>query len=437
MAKLGAYLFLACILPFTLLVQFSFALDSVALDHARRGDTFLQQGLQFQAITEYRRAMGAGVDHPDLYRNLAIALFEVGLLDEAIAELEKAVELYPDGDLMHLELGVLYLARSRLDDARTQLFQALERNPGSAASYYYLAEYFFSAGQYDYAWLAARMALLMGHPGGEVIRGKLAGVSPEPAAPLWHLDENQYHIRQILVESRQVAEKLVERLRQGELFEDIAGVESLGPNIDQGGYTGSFQAAELHLEIIKGLAGNGMLGDPFIFGTEEQVQIVQQIPPFDFEFWRTSREGSAPAPTAAEDAGPEKGQALGAGAIKAPAALPLPQAGPSPVETEMAGLSAAQEVRVITPAQQKRKLVFTIHVGIFNSAEEAEERLDRLRALDLPGYTFEEKKPEGRVTFGVVAAKTGSYLAVREAMEKLKSLGLDYFIHQDYQELEK
>lgn len=441
MNKFRAPFLLACLLSFLLPAESSFALlDGPAVEHARKAEGLLQQGMQFQAIAEYRQAILYGVHHPDVYRNLAIALFEVGHLDDALAELEKAVAIFPGGDLMHLELGILYLARNNLEKSRTHLLNALELNPGSAAAYYYLAECFFKAGQFAHAWRATRMAMLFGHPGAGVIHDKLRGVSPEPTAALWRLRENEYHIRQILVDSTELADTILARLRQGELFEDVAGVESLGANAEQGGYAGKFHPAELRPEIVEALSMAGVLGEPFSVKVGEQVQIVQQIPPFDFAFWQAPAPEPMTATAVPVPAASEKNDdpsALLAGMAPA-TSTPQRQAplSSADLEKDVAGDEDGSRpgagVRLIAPLKQKRHVSFIVHAGAFKAVEEAEERLARLLALDLPGYIFREAAANGTdTTYGVVAAKTESYLAALAVVEKLKSLGFDYFINRD------
>lgn len=418
-----------------------------AIEHARRADFFLQQGQQFRAIGEYRQAISQGAIHPDLYRNLAIALFDVGLLDDAVAELEKAVEIFPESDLMHLELGILYLAKSRLEASRKQLLLALELNPGSAASYYYLAECLFRSQAFDHAWRAARMAIVLGHPGEEVLR-KLRAVSVEPVSSLWHQSDNEYHIRQILVESREEAENIIERLRRGELFEDVAGVESIGTNTDQGGYAGRFQSSELHPEIIEAITMTGVLGDPVIVKSGEQFQIVQRLPPFDFDSWETEEELSGPVATLPQEAAGRSGEEIMVIVAqkqkrKPPSSLPKESFNPEDEpdaavvgETDVlvgyeSETQASDDVMVIVAGKQKHKPTFTVHAGAFVTVEEAERRLSMLLALTLPGYIFPEQTEDGTTLYGLVAVKTDSSLVVRDAVQKLKSLGFDYFINRD------
>ncbi len=445
MNTIRAPFILACVLFFLLPAGSSFAalLDGPAIGHARKAESLMQQGQQFQAIVEYRQAILYGVHHPDVYRNLAIALFEVGFLDEALVELEKAVAIFPGGDLMHLELGILHLAGNNLEKSRTALLRALEINPGSGAAYYYLAENFLKTGQFDYAWRAARMAMLFGHPGAGVIHDKLRGVSTETIAALWHLRENEYHIRQILVETTEEADIILERLRQGELFEDVAGVESLGANAEQGGYAGFFHPAELRPEIVEVLSRAGVLGEPCSVKVGDQVQVVQQIPPFDFEFWQAFPPGSViaaavPTHTASKEADDQSAQArkvIAAVKQKRQVALPSAQL-VEDVAGDEDGSLTGPGVKLMVPLKHKRQVTFIVHAGIFKAVEEAEERLARLLALDLPGgYIFRNPSDvNGTGTYGVVATKTESYLAALAAVEKLKSLGFDYSINRDYRD---
>ena len=364
--------------------------------YLKSGDIYMQQGNLFQAINQYRRAIGLGVEHPDLYRNLAIALYDLGFVQDAIVEMEKAVVIAPDKDVMHLELGILYLVKEQLKEAKEQFFKTLALNPGSANAYYYLGELFYRSGQYDYAWLAARMAQLLGHPGQDLIR-KLINVSTEPKIQSWRETGDEVYLRQILVDSSEKAENIVERMKGGELFEDIAGTESQGGNTAVGGYAGHFKLQELQPDIAKVLQTQKILGEPAIVPTSEGFHIVQRIVPFDFAYWENSIEGSG-----GEEA------------------------------------SQPKEVRVIEAAkykvskkEAKDRGVYSVYAGSFKNPTLADERVRQLRQLGFESYSKEILNESGEVWHSVIAGIYKSRKAAEAVGEKLKAEGYEYFIHKD------
>ncbi len=252
-----------------------------AATHERKGDKYLRVDRNFLAIEEYRQAIKQGIKRPDLFGKLALVLYQQGFVDEAIVEMEKAV----DSDFFRIELGILYLAKDRLEKAKEQFFVALEINPTYAHVYYYLGELFLRTGDYDMAWLSVKMAQRLGHKGQDLVR-KLSALSKEPNVDPWNKSGEDLYIRQILVDTYEKAEDIVNRISGEELFEDIAFNESMGPSATVGGFMGHFNPSEVHPKIAKALLEREILVDPVIVETEKGFHIVQRIIPFDFNSWK-------------------------------------------------------------------------------------------------------------------------------------------------------
>ncbi len=256
-----------------------------AVAHEKKGDIYEKEGRDFLAIEEYRQAVKQGINHPDLFRKLAITLYNLGLVDDAIVEMEKAVKLSSNKDfLITMELGIFYLAKDRIEKAKEQFFAVLGMNPGFADAYYYLGKLFLREKDYDMAWLSVKMAQRLGHRGQDIVR-KLGDLSKEPGVDPWNESGEDLYIRQILVDTYEKAEDIVNRISGGELFEDLAGSESMEPNASLGGFVGHFNPSELHPKIAEALLERGVLTDPVIVETERGFHIVQRIIPFDFNFW--------------------------------------------------------------------------------------------------------------------------------------------------------
>ena len=262
--------------------------ETSAESHEKRGDVHYQDGRNFQAIDEYRQAIKQGMDHPELYRKLAIVLYGRGLLDDAIVEMEKALALSPDTDLLVIiELGILYLAKDRLENAQEQFFAALQINPGFADAYYYLGEVFLRKKEYDMAWLFVKMTQRLGLKAQDLMR-KLSGLSNEPGVevePRQETGEDVY-IRQILVHTHEKAEDILNLISEGEIFDDLAFTESMGLNATIGGFVGHFRPLELHPNVARALRKQEVLAEPVIVQTEKGFHVVQRIMPFDFDSWK-------------------------------------------------------------------------------------------------------------------------------------------------------
>jgi tetratricopeptide (TPR) repeat protein len=253
--------------------------------HERKGDVYVKNSRSFLAIEEYRQAIEQGINKPDLFWKLALVLYRMGLLDDAIVEMEKAVDLSSGDDLFRIDLGVLYLAKDRLEKAKEQFLVVLGINPGYALVYYYLGEVFLRTGNYDMAWLSVKMANRLGNKGQDIIR-KLSALSKEPDVNPWKDAGEDLYIRQILVDTYEKAQDIVERLSGGELFENIAFKESIGSSAASGGFIGHFEPSAIHPKITEALLSREILADPVIVETEKGFHIVQRIVPFDLTSWK-------------------------------------------------------------------------------------------------------------------------------------------------------
>lgn len=255
-----------------------------ASSHEEKGDKYVAAHSFFLAVEEYQQAINQGINHPNLFRKLSSILYKTGFVDEAIIEMQKAVSLLPCADILRIELGVLYFARDRLEKAKEQFCVALKNNPGLTHSYYYLGEIFLRTGDYDMAWLCVNIAKRHGYKGQDIIR-KLSILSKEPDIDPWSTNEKDLYIRQILVHDYKKAENIVDRIAEGELFEDIAFKESLGPNANVGGFMGDFRSSEMHPDLANALLEREVLSDPIIVETEQGFHIIQRLTPFDLDYW--------------------------------------------------------------------------------------------------------------------------------------------------------
>jgi tetratricopeptide (TPR) repeat protein len=256
-----------------------------ALAHEKKGDKYVTVNRFLMATEEYRQAINQGINDPNLFRELALILYKTGFVDEAIVEMEKAVNLSPYADILRIELGILYFAKDRLEKAKEQFFAALKINPGLTHAYYYLGELFLRTGDYDMAWLCVNMAKRYGYKGQDIIR-KLSVLSKEPDVDLWNKSEEDVYIRQIFVDDYKKAENIVDRISGGELFEDIAFKESLGPNANVGGFMGHLSLSDMDPKFANVLREREVLADPVIVETKRGFHIIQRIVPFDFNLWK-------------------------------------------------------------------------------------------------------------------------------------------------------
>ncbi len=92
-----------------------------------------------------------------------------------------------------------------------------------------------------------------------------------------HSVTEDLHLRQILVDTRAKAEDIIDRIANGEIFEEIAFKESMESNAYAGGYMGRVDPSNLHPAIADALLNNDESKDPAIVETERGFHIVQRV----------------------------------------------------------------------------------------------------------------------------------------------------------------
>ncbi len=352
-------------------------------DHVSKAEIFVREGRHFQAVKEFREALKKDNSRPEIHGYLSVLLYNLGFVDDAIEEMRKAVDLYPVDVHLNMELGRLYFVRNNSGDAMEQFFLVLEMNPGHASAYYYLGELFLRMKEYDMAWISARMAQRAGHKGHDLI-SKLGDLSEEPKVVPWKKPGKELYIRQILVNKREKAEELVSRMKEGELFEDIAAKELTDPTAEVGGFLGRLDPSDVHPDIAAELLDKAILSQPVIVETGKGYHIVQRVAPFDFSYWEE---------LIAEHSSSDKKKGEGEG-------------------TE--------------PLRGKGS--YLVYAGVFKSEKNAIQRAEDLRELGFPSY----HSLKG-TWFNVVAGRYESYQEALEAGKKIAGQGYEYYIPEKKQ----
>jgi tetratricopeptide (TPR) repeat protein len=391
--------------------------------HIERGNTYLINDRPFAAVEEFELAIQQGADDPILFRNLSIILYDLGFLDEAIDYMKKALSLSPYASSFRMELGIIYLAQADYGKAREQFLSVLERNPGFSNAYYYTGETFYRTKDYDMSWMFAETAKQLKHKSKSLIL-KLEKVSEAPDIRPWDTEDDSLLIRQILVDSRERADKIVKRIHEGELFEDVAN--EIDKNLNSvGGFLGNFKRSELHPKISKALSKRKVFSDPVIVETELGFHIVQRILPFHFENWkqmladyRKSKDAKAASAKAiVHDKAIGKPVAFVESRIGKNSTLIINKQAPPPKP-------AVMEKPAGDTANKKQYLVFS---GAFSKEKYAIERNEKLRSLGLPSYIHQQHAKMGMI-HTVIAGKFDSLRKAQEAGKEIARHGLDYFI---------
>jgi len=267
-----------------------------AEEHIRQAHELTSQGKLFPAIDHYRQAIAQGLDGAEVHRQLAMLLYNLGLVDDATVALEIAVELEPDTDYLQQELGLLYLAKDKLVEAEQALQRTLELNPGQADAYYYLGEVALKANRLQEAWWYALAARQAGHPGRELDR-KLRALGPPPNEIPWETAPDIFELRQVSLANQEQAQQFLLRLAAGERFEQL--ILDFQPGVVQGGYIGRFRRSELLPKLANILDRVQPWSTPITIESDRDVILVQriarvQIPLLQAESTDTDQPSSPP-----------------------------------------------------------------------------------------------------------------------------------------------
>ncbi len=275
--------------------------EPAAVDPVEQAAAALDQGNLRQAVGHFRAAVALRPDDPGVHRNLALAYYDLRLLDESVTAMREAVRLAPQESLFHMELGALLLAADDFSAAETELATALERNPGLGEAYWYLGRLYLETGRPRMAARALGRAARLGVPV-DWLRERLpASATPSAAGEGAVSSADSIVLRMLPVQSVEAGRQLLAAIEAGEILFEFAGgrPEVAGPVVN-GGYAGSFTAAELDPAVRAAVVSLTPFAPPVLVETPEQVLLVQRISTFDPERWR-EQEVAPPDRAVADD----------------------------------------------------------------------------------------------------------------------------------------
>ncbi|HHK60610.1 MAG TPA: tetratricopeptide repeat protein, partial [Desulfobacterales bacterium] len=289
-----------------------------AADPLARAATALEQGRVRRAVAHLLAAAGRWPESPEVQRNLALAYYDLRLLDESVAAMRRAVALAPDEALYRMELGALFLAADRHDLALEQLFAALERNPGLGEAYWYLGRLYLETGQLALARRALTRAERLGVESGwlrdrlpvaAAAEAPLTAAAAKPAAT-----PEKIALRLLPVAGQQAGERLLAAITAGEVLFEFAGDRpEVAAPVRNGGYVGMLAPAELDPALCRAICEQPPFAPPQLVTTGERVLVVQRLAPFDPKLWRP-KQTTAPvlaAPRASSPGLQAAGEAKG------------------------------------------------------------------------------------------------------------------------------
>jgi len=101
----------------------------LANEHYKIGNVYFEQGMNDEAIEEYKKALKLCPHFPDVNTKLGMALRNKGLIDDSIAYFEKAKEVNPNYGPAWVQLGLSYYMKGLKESAQEIWEKALKQNP--------------------------------------------------------------------------------------------------------------------------------------------------------------------------------------------------------------------------------------------------------------------------------------------------------------------
>lgn len=106
--------------------------------HAELGELYRALGQTEDAIQEYRKALKAAPEYPDLHVRMAVALREAGRMEEGLEETERILAIRQDNVPARIQQGILLYLTGKKRAARSAWEDALFRDPTNKLVQLYL-----------------------------------------------------------------------------------------------------------------------------------------------------------------------------------------------------------------------------------------------------------------------------------------------------------
>jgi tetratricopeptide (TPR) repeat protein len=132
------------------------------------GVVYFRMGLIDDSITSWQMGLRFAPGDPSLLNNLSVAFIQKGRYDEAEAAVRQALSADPNMPHLLNTLGEILMTKGSYAEALKSFLAAIERQPDTAARYWNAAIAFEKVGQYNMAYeYASRFASMMGDAGSQ------------------------------------------------------------------------------------------------------------------------------------------------------------------------------------------------------------------------------------------------------------------------------
>lgn len=197
---------------------------STAEAHGGLGALTFIEGKPAEAIGHFRRAIELSPTDPDLYFNLGNALAQVDRVEEAEEAYRSSLRYDPNSADAMQNLGVLLLARVRPFEAQAAFRRVIELAPDAAPSYLYMAR--TRAALFDFEGAVRYYRQYQQRVTDEAERQRIEEVLRDLEVRAEEArtarERGEVHLLQLKVSTREVATRILDRVRSGEDFYSLA-----------------------------------------------------------------------------------------------------------------------------------------------------------------------------------------------------------------------
>ncbi len=228
--------------------------DQLPRIHLNLGVAYLGMERVDDAIREWKKAVELDSDYMDAYMNLGTAYQNKNMPDSTRSVWERALEIGGQSVVPRVALGRLALAESRLTDALQYYLEILDLGVRDPRVYAEIALIHEQREDFDQAIDHYEQALELA-PETAQLKTALIRVKRIVEDRAKAIESNKIRVRQIVVVTRAEADTVMERLKAGTDFIELARVTSIDSSRDIGGDLGFFGPGEMIPEFEEAAMG--------------------------------------------------------------------------------------------------------------------------------------------------------------------------------------
>lgn len=224
--------------------------DQLPKIYLNLGVSYLRMERVDSAIVEWKKAIELSPSYMDAYMNLGTAYQNKNMPDSTRIVWERALEIKPNSVVPHVALARLASATGRLADAVQHYQEILDlgaNDPRIYAEFGLIHEQMEDFSQAtDYYEKALELA-----PDTPQLKTSLSRVKRITEDREEAIESNKIRVRQIVVVSREEANSVMEQLKKGADFVELARGKSIDSSRERGGDLGFFGLGEMIPEFEK------------------------------------------------------------------------------------------------------------------------------------------------------------------------------------------